>query len=374
VPAFVLGLCAALTVHQLTYWRSNQALFAHAAAVTSKNSVAYMGLGSEAAAKRDYLAAKEWYSKAIAADPTRAEPFNLLGEVQIQEKLYGPATTNFQQAAVLNRFYCEPLVNLSRLAFAEKNYVEAEFTAREAVKRAPSSQPSRVALGKALQAQGKLDQAQECFDWIVVTNPRDSVGHKLLANVMLAQGNPADAIRHYRQSLQLFPRDPEVHLGLGMALLRQNETSGAEREFSVVLESEPANPLANLQLGLILQTRGELAAAVHNYEAVLATEPDNFKALNNLAWIRATASDSTLRNGVVAVRLASHLSALTGGTNFFFLGTLSVALAEAGKFVEAASTAERAVTAARAAGRPDFERQSTTLLELFKKGEPFRSP
>jgi len=73
-------------------------------------------------------------------------------------------------------------------------------------------------------------------------------------------------------------------------------------------------------------------------------------ALNNLAWVLATCPDAGLRNGPEAVRLAGHACELTHYGRPLFIGTLAAAYAEAGRFPEAVTTAEKAEQLATSAG------------------------
>ena len=66
------------------------------------------------------------------------------------------------------------------------------------------------------------------------------------------------------------------------------------------------------------------------------------EAANNLAWLLATCSDPSLRNGLRAVTLARQASEHSHNQNPIILGTLAAAYAEVGKLSEAVATAQRA--------------------------------
>ena len=65
----------------------------------------------------------------------------------------------------------------------------------------------------------------------------------------------------------------------------------------------------------------------------------------------ATSPDDGLRNGAEAVRLAERACELTHYGQPLFMGTLATAYAEAGRFPEAVTTAEKAEQLATAAGQ-----------------------
>jgi hypothetical protein len=125
---------------------------------------------------------------------------------------------------------------------------------------------------------------------------------------------------------------------------------------------------AELNLGMIFQDKQQLPDAINHYQRVLELHTNSILALNNLAWLRATASDPALRNGNEAVRLAERACQLTQYKEAFLIGTLAAAYAEAGRFTNAVATAEQARTVALAQGRKDVADANAHLLELYKAG------
>ena len=56
------------------------------------------------------------------------------------------------------------------------------------------------------------------------------------------------------------------------------------------------------------------------------------------------------------------------------LGTLAAAYAEAGRFDDAAATAENARDLALSAGQTEVAEKNRKLLELYRAGQPYREP
>jgi tetratricopeptide (TPR) repeat protein len=111
-----------------------------------------------------------------------------------------------------------------------------------------------------------------------------------------------------------------------------------------------------------------------DYQKVLEMQPDFVLALNNLAWVLATAPQVSLRNGSQAITLARRADQLSGGKNANVLSTLAAAYAEAGRFPEAIDSAQKAVSLAIAgkdqAGIAELRRQ----LGFYQRGSPYRDP
>lgn len=79
-----------------------------------------------------------------------------------------------------------------------------------------------------------------------------------------------------------------------------------------------------------------------HFQTAVEIDPSNVSAANNAAWLMATSPDASLRNGNKALELAEHGDRLAPN-NAVIKATLAAALAESGRFEEAATTAEVAL-------------------------------
>jgi protein O-mannosyl-transferase len=167
-------------------------------------------------------------------------------------------------------------------------------------------------LGHALDRAGLLERAMSEYRAAVRIRPDYADAHFDLAEDLLKNGNVEEAIAHYRKVVETPPPDAGSHLALARALLR----TGAEKE------------------------------AASHLEKALEIEPNSLAALSNLAWLFATSSDFTLRNGAKAIELAECAKELSKGTDATVLRTLAAAYAENGQVAKALETSERALNLA----------------------------
>ena len=130
-------------------------------------------------------------------------------------------------------------------------------------------------------------------------------------------------------------------------------------------------PETFLHWGMTLGQLGRTREAVVQYREALRLNPNLAGALNNLAWALAASPDDELRNGPEAVRLAQRACELTHYGEPLFLGTLAAAYAEAGRFPEAVTTAEKAEQLATDAGLTAVAAKNRELLELYRAGKPY---
>jgi tetratricopeptide (TPR) repeat protein len=111
--------------------------------------------------------------------------------------------------------------------------------------------------------------------------------------------------------------------------------------------------------------------AIDYYHKTIQAQPDMIEALNNLAWLLAANHDSAVRNGTEAVKLAERACKLNDYKTPVLVGTLAAAYAEAGRFGDAVTTAEKARELALAAGQKETADRNGELLELYRAGRPY---
>jgi tetratricopeptide (TPR) repeat protein len=115
-------------------------------------------------------------------------------------------------------------------------------------------------------------------------------------------------------------------------------------------------------------------SAIEKYRAALQLVPDYPAALNNLAWILATDTDASCRNGTEAVRLAERACELTRHESARMYGTLGAAYAESGQFTNAISACEKAIALADATSEPELVKINRNLVQLYRLGQPYHQP
>ena len=106
-------------------------------------------------------------------------------------------------------------------------------------------------------------------------------------------------------------------------------------------------------------------------EKLVRQKPGWFKALNNLAWIKATHPNPDNRNPDEAVKLALRACKLTGYNRIDVLDTLAVAYAAIGEFGKAIETSKKALSLAEAKNEKKLADEIRRHLALFERGLPY---
>ncbi len=137
---------------------------------------------------------------------------------------------------------------------------------------------------------------------------------------------------------------------------------------------DPGAAEADLGIATRLGEQGDVAGAIAHYRLALQTRPNLVVALNNLAWLLATAPDAAVRNGPEAVQLAEQACRLTRYCVPCLVGTLAAAYAEAGRFPEAIAMAQKACARASISSNRALLEKNQQLLELYRRGQPYHEP
>src|SRR5262249_13517211 len=142
-------------------------------------------------------------------------------------------------------------------------------------------------------------------------------------------------------------------------------------QYKQALQIRPNYAKAHINLGYALLEKWQAGEAITHFQKALQISPDDPEIQNALAWLLATSSQASLRNGGQAIELAEKANHLSGGENPLILRTLAAAYAEAGRFDDARQTAQKAIALARATGQSALAEQINEALNLYTSGLPF---
>ena len=217
-----------------------------------------------------------------------------------------------------------------------RDQVTAHFAATARI--TPDSAPAHYNLGTALGSQGKRDEARREFLRAVEIDPGYAGAYRSLGIVEQSAGNLEDAARYYRQAI----------------------------------ERAPSDALSHHNLGMLLQVQHKLEDAVGQYREALRIDADYVDAIVDLAWALATSADRASRQPEEALRLAERGAQLTRPQTSVVLDVLAASLADAGRFDEAITTAEKAIALATASKNDREAIQIRGRLDLYRRRTPFR--
>jgi len=372
IAGIVLAGCLFATVRQLQYWRDSETLFERALAVTKDNPVAQTHLGTALSEAGQLPEAMEHFREALRLEPGNATAHNNLGHALLQTGQPQAAMEHFQEALRLKPD--SPVVqNDFGYVLLQKGQVdEAIAHFQVSIKLQPNNPRAYSNLGWALLLKGHMDEAMAQFQKALEIQPRFATGHFNLGVAFDRKGQVDKAIEQYQEAVDLQPDFVQARNNLGDALLRTGRTDGAVAQFQEALKIWPNSTILCNNLGRAFLHKGQVNEAMAQFQKTLELQPNNVDACRYLAWVLATCPEPSIRNGAKAVELAREANQLSGGGDPEITGTLAAAYAEAGRFPDAMTTAQKALALATAQTNTAVADALQTQIKCYQAGSPFR--
>jgi protein O-mannosyl-transferase len=244
------------------------------------------------------------------------------------------------------------------------------------------------------------------WEQALAVDPNNYLAHGNLAVSWTGKGDLVKARRHAEEATRIRPATLEPRLQLALIATKEKKFEEAQHVFAEALRLGPGtapviykvtdsiaalgrlqeaidyfksyalvatnDAQAPVQLGMMFSAAHLTAEAIEQYEQALRLNPESAQALNNLAWIYATAPEEKFRYASESARLAELACELTGWREPVLLGTLAAAYAESDDFPKAVRLAQQAIDMALAAGLDQVAAMNKKLIELYQEGKPYR--
>ncbi|MHC4457468.1 MAG: sulfatase-like hydrolase/transferase [Planctomycetota bacterium] len=270
--------------------------------------------------------------------------------------------------------------HLAEIARMKKDYTGAAVYLKKAIELDPNYANAHNNLGMALALQGKLNEAISYFTRAIQLDPDSASSHYNLGNAFNQQDKVDEAITHYTEAVQIKPDYSEAHNNLGLALVSQGRLDEAITHFREVVQLTSDSEVVQLTsdsasahhtLARSLKDAGRAKEAIVEFKETLRLKPDGVRAMNSLAWLLATHKEDKLRAPEEAIRLAERACELTNYKDTGIVDTLAAAYASAGRFSDAAATAEKALKLIESTGDTERAQNIQKRLQLYKRGQGY---
>jgi len=166
---------------------------------------------------------------------------------------------------------------LAELKQAGGDHAGAASAARQSLELLPTNKECWLLLGLALAKEQKYEEAAAAFGRVFELDPEDVWGRQNLAICWQKLGRRDEAIREFKQALEIKPRFGLAWLGLGQVYEEQGRKTDAEECYRLALLNRihRADELATL--ARFCQSRGWFDAAVTNYIDAISLNPSDFR-------------------------------------------------------------------------------------------------
>jgi len=377
------------------------------------NGAAHFWRGRLRAGKGEYDKALPDLNAAIRLQPS-ADAFAHRGYVFQKQHQLDDALSDFNQSLRLDGNNYLALFLRGLLLGDIGNFKAALGDLDAALTQQPDNREALQARGQVhvLRAQkdeatrkDELEDALKDFEHSIQLDPKDPNGHTGRGGVNYLKGDFKEAVEDYTQAVELLPNDPQPLAQRGYAYAGLQQLDKAMADFNAALKLNDKDIPSLLGRAEIHRSKKEWSDALNDYTVILTVLPGDFRALlgqasalygsgdlekalgvygdlmqkfpseaqpfNDCAWLLATGTKDSVRNGQRAVELANQACQLTNYQNAGYLDTLAAAYAEKGEFENARKWQEAAV---KAAGEetPDVQADIKSRVDLYKQNKPYR--
>jgi tetratricopeptide (TPR) repeat protein len=326
VALAITAACAFFAHRQVATWKDTITVGRHMLEVTTDNNVAHNLLGMGLVDAGEVEEACDHFREALRLAPGDLDALDNYGAALTRLGRYDEAAAQFRQALAMNPTRANLFQHLAQALQAQGKYTEALVYSNEAVRIHPDYWPAHTTRGQLLEQLGKNEEARAAYQRAIAIRPNYIPAWMSLARLLMRVNEYDAAAITLTRAVALDPTNAEIHRGLARAYMARSHAREAAAELELVLRLRPEWPVAE----------------------------------GDLAWLFATSSDASLRDPKRAVELAEHAANASGMRQPTVLDALAAAYAAAGRFAEAARTAETALARAR-------EMNDTELVAKIEK-------
>jgi tetratricopeptide (TPR) repeat protein len=269
-----------------------------------KLALGYLYQGTVAEAEKHFEDALRFYTAAANLRPDALEPFEGIVRVLSATNRLPEALKRLDDTAQKRPHDPLPFDLKGELLVQHDRLAEAKEAFRQAIGRAPGGWPGYRGLVKA-QLLGKEDPTiiiDELRRAKTVVNTSDTLS-ETLANLLVRQGRPDEAMAEYEEALQKYPKSDVAAANLALMLVtyRKDKASLDRARDLAGHFAESTNLAYRDTYGWVLYKRGEAGAAVPVFARIVAESPNaplaryHLGMAQALAGNRAEARDNLMR-------------------------------------------------------------------------------
>jgi tetratricopeptide (TPR) repeat protein len=270
-------------------------------AAQSSSAASILSRAQTLAAAHQYEQANEALSALVQSEPQNALAWQQLGQVQLQQQLYGDAMRSFQDALAINphakasqqgEIHAAVQDALAIRAAGDQDDALAKLL--EAIKVVPDSPELLTDFGIQADSMNIYQDADKALTKAHRLDPSNLKTLYALAHVELDEQNMPAAEKHLREYLQKRPDDATARYGLGHLLHMLSKDDEAITQLKRSIALQPQQIASYYELGVIALDRGNNTEAQSEFTHVLKLNPYHGGALTGMGQLAFRAANYQL--------------------------------------------------------------------------------
>src|ERR1043166_9101798 len=224
---------------------------------------------------------------------------------------------------------------------------------------------ANIAYGKA-----QYDKALADYNTVIEHDPQFDWAYHVRGWIYYRRMDYDKALADYQKAIKLVPTETVFYRDRGNVAFIRKKYDEALADYSKSIEMDPAYVVPWQLRGKTWEAKKEYAKALADYEKAvqLAGKESYYSGYHTaLAMLLAACPDAKIRDGKKALEAAQKAYAMAMGPNE--MATLAAAHAELGAFDKAVEWQTKAVAAAAAGVKEQYQRR----LKLYQDKKPYRN-
>jgi len=223
--------------------------------------------------------------------------------------------------------------------------------------------------GNAYGKKGDYQQALADFDQVIKLSPEDADGYYNRGLTYKKLHKPSLAVVDYTTAISHNPKYAKAFNNRGGVYGEQGKFKLAVADFDRAIDIDPGDASSYFNRGLAFYSLGNYPQAIEDLQKAIDLDPRYRKAYENLAWLRATCPDASLRDGSLALSLAKKAYFLRGTGTPGLYDIMAAAYASQGRYEMAIKYQQLAIeTAGKEIANKEFEKR----LALYKSDTAYQ--
>ncbi|MBF0508147.1 MAG: tetratricopeptide repeat protein [Deltaproteobacteria bacterium] len=190
----------------------------------------------------ELIKAREYFNKAIKANPSLPDPYYNLAMLAEKEGRVDEAAAFFERTLRLREDFLPARTKLSFLYYRLGHLVEAEDILRRGLEIHPNNHEIHNNMAGLYLKQDRLEDALEESLKSVAAMDDFAIGHLNLGLISSKQGDYPKAVIHFRRAIDLEPRNVISYINLASSFEHLGDIDLARQVYQEGLAANPNNP------------------------------------------------------------------------------------------------------------------------------------
>lgn len=214
--------------------------------------------------------------------PNQAELYFRLAEVQVKQRKFKQAVTNYRDTLELDPEHRQANLNLGALFLIAGEEAQAESYIRKVLERHPEDVDGLATLANLHSRRRNFDKAEEVLDQILTINPDSITALAGKADVALSRKDFKSAEELLNKALAKQPDNGPIQLAIVDLYVKQGRYDDAEELMGSLVEKEPDNSSLRYYFGEFLLTKGSAADSIEHFQKTVDDQPERHVARDRL--------------------------------------------------------------------------------------------